>query len=324
MSAIEVPDRQCDNSCMEESNPAAETPPNKLVSPEEFITRWPLYTPASVDGFTPPERISYHCHGHQCRKETTWVRMGGRQQIDLEGHDNWLFWVWYSCGLCNREYLFVMFREIEREMRVLPTRRPIPPSISSPPPPPLKTPVTTKIQKVGQFPPLSIDIPKALEKTLGKGHTAFYRNALINRNEGFGLGAVSYIRRVVEDKTEELIEIVAQLAEAQQVDAQVVEKIRAAKTEKTTYDNKLKIASTIIPKSLMIEGINPLGVLFGLVSAGLHDLTEEQCVQIADDTKSVFEYTFTRLRAETEERKDFADKVKKWAGGNHPALKPTS
>ena len=36
---------------------------------------------------------------------------------------------------------------------------------------------------------------------------------------------------------------------------------------------------------------------------------------MADETKSVFEFTFTKLRAETKERQDFVSKVKKWAGG---------
>ena len=174
------------------------------------------------------------------------------------------------------------------------------------------------VQKIGQFPALSISIPKALEKNLGDAHADLYKKGLINRNEGYGLGAVSYMRRVVEDKTEELIEVVARLAEAHNIEADTVKKIRAAKEEKTTYDEKLKIAATVLPRSLLIDGVNPLDVLYGLVSAGLHDLPEEQCIAIADEIRDVFEYTFTRLKAETEGRKNFAAKIKKLAGGSLP------
>ena len=62
---------------------------------------------------------------------------------------------------------------------------------------------------------------------------------------------------------------------------------------------------------MLIEGVNPLEVLYGLFSAGLHNLTEEQCVEIADEGKTAFEYTFTNLKAETSGRKDFADTIKK-------------
>src|SRR5580698_5891993 len=267
--------------------PTASEPAKKELAREAFITQWPLYTPFDFVEYSSPDKISFKCHG-ACAKETTWAVAFRKEQQGL-------FFVQYQCTLCGHSYLDVVYR------------------ISKRTPKPYMTPagqetryISAQVQKIGQFPALSIDIPKALEKNLGTGHAALYKKALINRNEGYGLGAVSYMRRVVEDKTEELIEVVAQLAESHGIDPKIVQQIRGAKDEKTTYDNKLKIASTVLPSSLMIDGVNPLGVLFGLVSAGLHDLTEEQCIEIADETKSVFEYTFTRLRAEITERKEFA------------------
>ena len=165
--------------------------------------------------------------------------------------------------------------------------------------------------KIGQYPALTVNLSRALENNLGKASAELYRKALVSRNSGYGLGAVSYIRRVVEDKTQELIEVVAQLAESNKIDPKTVEAIRAAGVKKTTYDEKLKIASTVMPESLKIEGVNPLEVLYGLVSAGLHALTEEQCIDIADEGKSAFEFTFANLRAETDDRKGFAETIRK-------------
>lgn len=277
----------------------------KELAREQFITNWPLYTPFDFDEYRHPNKISYHCTGPKCSKETTWELAYSSDERNFTS-------VQYQCTLCGAKYLSIWYRTTKRLSRKVAT-----PSGEQ------THYYSAQIQKVGQFPPLSINVPKALEKNLGDTHAALYRKALVSRNEGFGLGAVSYIRRVVEDKTEELIEVVAQLAEAHQIDAGIVKQVRAAKTERTTYDQKLRIAATVLPKSLVIDGVNPLDVLFSLVSAGLHDLTEEQCIEIADETKSVFEYTFTRLRAEISERKEFAEKVKKWAGGNLPtARKP--
>jgi hypothetical protein len=308
------------------------------VSAEEFITRWPLYTPAPVDGFNPPGRISFTCNGAPCGKETTWFKLAKTpKSADVEGLDAPFFqWICYVCGLCGDKYLFVMYRELENEERTFPrlaTSATISAVRSSLPP--AKHTVTTKIQKIGQSPALSIEIQKPLEKNLGEEHAALYKKALINRNEGYGLGAVSYMRRVVEDKTEDLIEVVAQLAEAHHIDADTIKKLRAAKNEKTTYDQKLKIAATVLPKSLVIDGVNPLDVLYGLVSAGLHDLTEEQCIAIADDIRSVFEYTFSRLRAEAQEKQEFGVEIKRLsdklagmkapkASADEPTKKPTA
>jgi hypothetical protein len=309
----------------EEARPSTEAPKDqenkgkKLVSAEEFIVRWPLYTPAPVDGFYLPASVSNHCDTPvTCAKETTWLRMNDSQYVNLEGSGGTFRWVWYLCGLCKKGYLVVMYRETAHEQRAA-KHQPI--SSARAVPSRATITVTTQVQKIGQYPPLSISIPKALAKALGQHHSLLYKKALISRNDGYGLGAVSYVRRVVEDKTEELIEVVAQLAVSHGIDANIVEKIRAAKDEKGTYDNKLKIASAVFPQSLTINGVNPLDVLFKLVSAGLHDLTEEQCIRIADETKSVFEYTFTRLRAEITDRKEFAETVTKWAGGDHPAAK---
>jgi hypothetical protein len=275
----------------------------KHFTAEEFLTRWPLYTPFEVDGsLETPSRISLHCGG-ACAKETTWLREEGpHYQAPPSATSEGFYWVVYACGLCKQRYLTVLYRTLERKREP----RSQPGSTRT---------VTSKIQKIGQSPALSINIPKALQNNLGTNAANLYKKALVCRNEGFGLAAVTYIRRVVEDKTDELIEVVSELAESHNVDSEVIKKIRAAKTERTTYDNKLRIAATVLPTSLVVDGVNPLGELYSLVSGGVHDLTEEECIAVADETKSVFEFTFTNLRAETKVRQDFVSKVKKWAGG---------
>jgi hypothetical protein len=68
----------------------------------------------------------------------------------------------------------------------------------------------------------------------------------------------------------------------------------------------------------MIDGINPLAELYKLVSEGVHGLSEEECIRVADETNSVFEFIFTNLRAITKTRHDFVDKLKKWSGRGTP------
>lgn len=281
---------------------------SKLVTPEEFITRWPLYVPAPVEGFNPPTRISFHCNTLTCRKETTWKL--NDERIERLG-PGWFRWLWYSCVLCNKAYLLIIYWEIATEERPVKYSG-APRDVSGSP----TTTVITKVQKLGQYPALSLDIPKGLEKNLGAEAISLYKKALANRNEGFGLGAVTYIRRVVEDKTNELIEVAAKLAESYSVDAEVVKQIATAEG-RATYDQKLKLAAMVLPDALLIEGVNPLAALYSLVSEGVHALSEEECITVADETTSVFEFVFTNLRATTKIRHDFVDKVKKWAG-NRP------
>ena len=72
---------------------------------------------------------------------------------------------------------------------------------------------------------------------------------------------------------------------------------------------------------MVVDGVNPLAILYGLVSQGIHDLTEEECIAVADETQSVFEFTFAKLRAEIKERQDFVSRIKKLAGGKKPEKK---
>jgi hypothetical protein len=173
--------------------------------------------------------------------------------------------------------------------------------------------VLVAVMKIGQFPEASIALPDALEKNLGKDSATLYKMALICRNNGYGLAAAGYMRRVVEDKTNELIEVVAKYAEINEVDAKKVEKIRdAAKSAGayTPYEDKLKIASAVFPESLKAAGKNPLLSLFKLVSEGIHGKSEEECIRVAEDTDFVFRYVFANLRAETEIKKAYPDKMK--------------
>ncbi|MGC1256456.1 MAG: hypothetical protein WA867_12930, partial [Candidatus Acidiferrales bacterium] len=99
--------------------------------------------------------------------------------------------------------------------------------------------------KVGQSPAQTASIPPSIEKRLGCS-AIFYKRALTSRNEGFGLAAVAYFRRVVEDKTNELVDVVADSAEAMGMSEADVTKIRAAKDEKI-YEDKFKIAAQSMP-----------------------------------------------------------------------------
>lgn len=173
--------------------------------------------------------------------------------------------------------------------------------------------VLTEIMKVGQYPAPTIKISRTLRKALGPDATTLYTRALISRNNGFGLAAVGYIRRVVEDKTNELIEVSARVAEASGEDLETVAQIRAAldPTKYATYKEKLKTASEVFPVSLKVDSVNPLQLLFSGVSEALHSLSEPRCIEVADEIRFVFEYVFEKLKAQVDARREFEEKVRK-------------
>lgn len=259
---------------------------------EEFLEKWPLYTNCDCEQFHPPKSISLDCK--QCGKETTWPLDSFHQLRQLSPFSG--FVTTYACGLCKNDKPHITFviRSSGWEK---------------------ESPYTqTKVQKIGQYPSQSVSIGRDLEKRLGES-APLYKNALTCRNVNFGIGALAYIRRVIEDKCNELIEVIAIQAESfgENESAKI---IRAAKDERMTFDERLRLAAEAMPASLKPNGANPLAALYGLLSNGLHAKSEEDCIGIVDETRDVFEYVFARLRAEIEDRNAMMAKVKKWIGKN--------
>jgi hypothetical protein len=292
-----------------------------VTSNEDFIAKSPLYVLINVDHFEPPQAISFDCETAGCGKGTTWFRAYEPLPLGKGETTRWnevvdyhLLSVSYRCGKCAKSSLSVVYKEVKWEKQPIKSRGGIgiPRDILAAPPP-TSADVLIRVMKVGQYPEPSVALPKGLEKNLGAEAARVYRKALVCRNSGYGMGATVYMRRVVEDKTNELIEVTAKLAESRGIDAQTVAKIRAAgsSVQFTPYEDKLKIASTVFPDSLKVGSVNPFQLLYKLVSEAVHSLTEEECIEIADETAAVFDYVFTNLKAQTDDRNAFIAKVKK-------------
>jgi hypothetical protein len=289
----------------------------KVVTSAEFITASPMFVNVRVNGFSPPQKISLECHG-PCNKETTWelfydpVVVGGKDQGSALVPDWSLKSVAYKCLLCGESKLTVIYREMLHAQREIGAR--VGTGLSrNATSPPSSIRIVVGVMKVGQYPALTVSIPKGLEKALGSDASGLYRKALISRNAGFGLAAVGYMRRVVEDKTNELIEVAAQYADSNGAEPETVAAIRAAvnPNEYTPYEQKLKLAATVFPANLKVGDVNPLQILFRDVSKGLHGLSEEECIEIADEIRTVFEYVFENLKAQVSDRRAFMEKIKK-------------
>jgi len=306
-----------DNGQDSESLKTEQEEANIEMTSEDFITKAPLFVKIPI-GFYPPKQISFDCWNDKCKKETTWVRVdeptvlgsGSLNRVDPADYD--LKSCAYICVLCQKSIVTIVYREMQKDRSVVKpnmatglTKRPLSP--------PTTVQVVSSVMKVGQYPRPSVVLPKDLEGNLGEDAAQFYRRALVCRNNGFGLAAATYIRRVIEDKTNELIELAAKVAESHQLDAATVAAIRKAadSTSYTRFEDKLQYASTVFPDTLLVGTYNPLATLYGLVSKGIHGLSEAECIAIADDTVAIFEYVFAKLRAEMTERNKFVERMKR-------------
>ncbi|HKF00676.1 MAG TPA: hypothetical protein VKB49_00135 [Candidatus Sulfotelmatobacter sp.] len=96
--------------------------------------------------------------------------------------------------------------------------------------------------KVGQWPPLEERVPDALKKVLDKEDLDFYKNALRMRNYNMGIAAVAYLRRVVENRINDVLDVLAEAAQESSFAAEELKKIKAVK-ESYRFDAKIDYAA---------------------------------------------------------------------------------
>ncbi len=266
------------------------------MTPDKFVENAPLYTRIEIKDFRPPDSITRMCTSARCKKETTWLRGAIIESVFKDARPEIYFKaIGYTCGLCS-ESSFAVFYELLDWKQV----------------PNANRWNHLAVRKIGQVPPQEISISAELNSRLGST-TAHYKKALICRGQNYGIAAMAYLRRVVDEKTDELVDVMVELSRTYNVSEEQIANLVNAKTE-IRYEEKLKVAAELIPEALRPGGVNPLGQLYRLTSIGLHGKTDDECIAIFDELRADFEYVFRYLHLQAEERRQFARRVQERAG----------
>jgi hypothetical protein len=180
------------------------------------------------------------------------------------------------------------------------------------------------VTKFGEFPEISVAMPKRLQNRLGHEHAEFYRQARRLRNFSLGIAAMVYLRRVVEETVHQLIDIIANAADDEGYKGVSRDEIEEVKQSRI-FKEKVELAKRALPHQLLVGDHNPLDTLFSVTSEGLHQRSEEECVAAFDAATNVFEYFFEELPARHERhavmRKAvaaFGSHDKTWSTGEEP------
>lgn len=165
------------------------------------------------------------------------------------------------------------------------------------------------ILKCGQFPEIETLIDPDLEKSISAEDLVLLKKAIRARNFHFGLAAVAYLRRVVENQIDPLTDRLLQDRKGSS------EKVRAgilrAKKDRG-FRKRLDLLGKILPDYLKPNGgQNPLVHLHRLASEGVHNLPEDECIQVFDESVVVFSFVFRELHRHQAEVKSFAESLNK-------------
>lgn len=249
----------------------------------EFLVTGPLYTPYTfpeeiadrVEQF--PSTIQLFCTG-DCQKEQTFeitYRYTGHGSANDRGWGELVAFRCRNCQTIDQKYWYVWQKKA--------------------------------FWKVGQIPELKEWIEPKLNAALGKSRP-LYRKAIRSRSFGFGIGAVSYLRRIIEDTTETLMGLLRD----EKWDEWTAEEREEFEKAHKTYQYSQKIdyaASKILPAKVFANGRDSFTALHHVTSSGLHGKTEEECLEIFDRCNLIFTHTFRTLHQHKQDREDFAAKL---------------
>lgn len=251
----------------------------------ELLQTGPLYRElvyTQAHGSLLPENLRLFCPG--CGTEQTW-RTPRIQPPQVNSDLRGVGIKTYSCANCNKCQVHYCFCWQQRDKGIF------------------------SFQKIGQHPPLEEKVVPELEKALGKDDAKLYKRALRLRNFSFGVGAVSYMRRIVENHMNEILDTLYATAVAHKAEDAVLSELEEAK-KSYRFDDKVSYASRLLPAHLRPDGLpNPLDILHDLFSDGLHARSEEECVDIFDRCRITFEYVFASLRPQMQKEKVFKENL---------------
>lgn len=132
------------------------------------------------------------------------------------------------------------------------------------------------IEKVGQYPSVAdihIAQIKQYRKVLGDGYSQDFTRAIGLAANGVGTGSFVYLRRVFEHLVFEIANKAIQNGE-----------IDKTQFETSKMDNRLKLLANHLPDVVLDN--KPL---YGVLSAGIHELSEQDCLKYFSIVRSVIE-----------------------------------
>jgi len=162
--------------------------------------------------------------------------------------------------------------------------------------------------KVGQFPAWSIKMDKELENILGE-YADYYKKGLTCESQSYGIGAYAYFRRITENVIGELLGDILEMVETTEEKEEYKEALELVKDSRNA-EEKIEAVQDLLPKSLKADGINPLKALYGVLSSGIHGLTDDECMEKAEIIRSVLVYLVNQIKKTKNDKDNFVDSIK--------------
>lgn len=163
--------------------------------------------------------------------------------------------------------------------------------------------------KYGELPEFGPPVPARVISLIGPNRELFLRGRRAE-NHGLGIGAFAYYRRVVENQKSRLITEIGKVAVRLKAEPHIVASFERAAKE-TQFTRAIEEIKDSIPSVLLIEQCNPLALLHSALSEGLHELSEEECLALAQHIRVVLTELAERISSALKDEAELTAAVKR-------------
>lgn len=150
-----------------------------------------------------------------------------------------------------------------------------------------------EIEKYGEIPPFGLPTP-ARVMTLVGGERDYFLKGRRCENQGLGIAAFAYYRRVVENRSKQIISEIIKVATTIGATKEVLDDLDAAAKE-IHFSKAVDAVRHGVPQVLMISGLNPLTLLHSALSEGLHEESDEVCLRLATSIRVILTEMIERM-----------------------------
>ncbi len=139
--------------------------------------------------------------------------------------------------------------------------------------------------KFGENPTFGPPTPARVITLIG-AERDYYLKGRRSENQGLGIAAFAYYRRVIENQKDKILNEIIRVSKKLGAEQEVLDDLEKAKTE-IQFSKAVSEIKHGIPQTLLINGHNPLTLLHSALSEGLHAQTDEQCLELATSIRVV-------------------------------------
>jgi len=243
------------------------TPPNRLTHISDLSEH--KYVGSYWRDIAVTPEIQLHCPSDSCNGVRFFRCIAGKGKALKEDYE--FFYVTYQCSNCQvHEKTYSLAAKID-----------------------IKEKATGELYKFGELPTYGPPTPPRLVKLIGPDRENFLKGRRCE-NQGLGIGAFIYYRRVVENQKDRILKEIIKVSEKLDTPQDKIDTLKNAVSE-TQFSKALEMAKDVIPESLLINGHSPILLLHNALSEGVHALADEECLTIASSVRVVLGELSDRL-----------------------------